>query len=131
MVKITRSNNLLYWLPVLLWMALIFALSARPAVQATTVDWADFFLKKTAHFIEYFILNFWLLLALKKTQRLSRTRLFFTAFFISVIYAASDEFHQTFIPGREGRVRDVLIDTLGISASMWYFSRPGFGWYML
>ncbi|MCP4425990.1 MAG: VanZ family protein, partial [Chloroflexi bacterium] len=35
------------------------------------------------------------------------------AFIITVLYAVSDEFHQTFVPGRGGRLPDVLIDALG------------------
>ena len=36
------------------------------------------------------------------------------AFVGSVAYAASDEFHQTFVPGRGGHVTDVLIDSGGV-----------------
>ena len=31
----------------------------------------------------------------------------------SIFYAASDEFHQTFVPGRDGNIVDVLIDSSG------------------
>ena len=33
---------------------------------------------------------------------------------VGLVYAISDEFHQTFIPGRSGELRDVLIDTTGV-----------------
>ena len=36
------------------------------------------------------------------------------AFVFSVFYAATDEYHQTFIQGRSGSLRDVLIDSIGI-----------------
>jgi VanZ family protein len=39
-----------------------------------------------------------------------------TAGIIAVIFAASDEFHQTFVPSREGTILDVLIDSLGVGA---------------
>ena len=35
------------------------------------------------------------------------------SFLFSVIYALSDEFHQTFVPGRDGNIVDVLIDSSG------------------
>ncbi|WDC84212.1 VanZ family protein [Caloramator sp. mosi_1] len=38
---------------------------------------------------------------------------FLIAFLICFVYAASDEFHQYFVPGRGPRVKDVLIDSLG------------------
>ena len=43
-----------------------------------------------------------------------RRRLLCTAFPLGVLYAASDEFHQLFVPGRAGRVSDVLIDSSGV-----------------
>lgn len=39
------------------------------------------------------------------------------AFLIAVLYAVSDEIHQTFVPTREGRLRDVVIDTAGITCA--------------
>lgn len=43
------------------------------------------------------------------------------AFIISALYAASDEFHQLFVPGRAGRVSDVLIDSLGALLGVLFF----------
>ena len=40
------------------------------------------------------------------------------AFIISFFYAVSDEVHQTFVATREGKVRDIAIDTAGISISL-------------
>lgn len=112
-----------YWLPSLIWMLLIFIMSSRTTVQASTVDWQDFFIKKTAHFIEYFILNALLLYSLKKTTPLHYPRLIFTALVLTVLYAISDELHQTFVAGREGRPRDVFIDSFGASVSALLFSQ--------
>jgi VanZ family protein len=98
-------------------------MSSRTTVQASTVDWFDFVIKKTAHFIEYFILNTLFLYSMKKTTSFSKPRLVFTALFLTILYAASDEFHQTFVSGRTGKPRDVFIDSFGASVSALLFSK--------
>ena len=48
------------------------------------------------------------------------------ALLVTAAYAATDEYHQTFVPGREGCVRDVIIDTCGAAAGLfllWLFGR--------
>lgn len=69
--------------------------------------------RKTAHFSIYALLgilttNFMLAVENKKMNKKIILALFFC-----IIYAITDEFHQTFIPGRIGEIRDVLIDTSG------------------
>lgn len=98
-------------------MALIFTLSSFPSVQTSGVHWQDFLLKKTAHFIEYFILALLIHYSLKHTTRFSPVSLFFFSFTTAVLYAITDEVHQSFIPGREPRLRDIGIDTLGALAA--------------
>lgn len=122
---------LISWLPAILWMVLIFLLSSRPSVHASAIDWQDFFIKKTGHFVEYFILNALLIFGFKNTTALKSPQLILAAFILAVIYAASDELHQTFVPGREGRPRDVVIDTLGISASAYIYHLNRFNWLKL
>jgi cell division protein FtsW (lipid II flippase) len=102
-----------YWIPAFIWMIVIFSLSARPSIHASAIDWQDFFIKKTAHVVEYFILAFLIYFSLRKTTVESRTSLLLYTIIITIIYAVTDEFHQTFVPGREGRLRDVLIDSSG------------------
>lgn len=68
--------------------------------------------RKTAHFTEYAILAMLLAGALYDGRR--KSGLVFTwAVIIAALYAASDEFHQTFVPGRAGKISDVLIDSAG------------------
>jgi VanZ family protein len=102
-----------YWLPPAVWMVLIFILSAQPALPHYPDTLLDTILKKAAHVIEYGILAFLLWRALSRGQgALSRSALV-TAFVVSVLYAVSDEYHQTFVPGRNGRLVDVGIDVVG------------------
>ena len=102
-----------YWLPLVLWMGLIFILSAQPSLPHHPDTLLDLILKKVAHMMEYGILAFLLWRALSRGRgALSRLALV-TAFFVSVLYAASDEYHQTFVPGRNGTSVDVGIDAVG------------------
>lgn len=96
------------WLPVFLWAALIFYLSSMPDLRSDFPDDLDFVLRKIAHVLEYAVLA--VLLARAWPQR---KYLFWEAFAVAVFYAASDEFHQLFVIGRDGSLRDVLIDSIG------------------
>lgn len=112
------------WLPPIFWMAIIFFLSSRPTIKTTEIYWQDFIVKKTAHFIEYAILSFLYIRAFLASE-VSRKKSFLLAFLISLVYAISDEYHQSFIPGREPRVRDVIIDSMGaIFAIYIVYSKP-------
>ena len=115
------KNNLFIWLPALAWAGVIFLFSSRPAVTASTIDWQDFFIKKSAHFIEYLILALLVYRAIRLTSGLLPSRTFFLTLFVCMLYAVSDEWHQSFIPGRGPHVRDILIDTFGAGVSAWIF----------
>ena len=110
------------WGPVILWMALIFALSARPSISVAEVPVINFVIFKFLHMVEYAILFFLILRATKYSSKKIRY-VFLYAFLLSVLYAISDELHQTFIPTREGRIRDVLIDMAGIVIMYMYIKR--------
>src|SRR5436190_2161828 len=105
-----------YWLPPILWMAFIFFLSSNHRVTITRTYAIDFIIFKTLHMIEYAILYFLLFRGFYsiKNKSLSQNQRFFYPFILAVAYAFTDEFHQLFTPTREGRIRDVGIDTIGI-----------------
>lgn len=105
------------WLPSLVWLVVIFLFSNHPTISTSVVNWQDFLLKKTAHFVEYFILSLLLFRSLNQTTRLSKFKVVTVSFFFSVIYALSDEYHQSFVPGRGPHIRDVFIDTLGAATA--------------
>lgn len=108
------------WGPPVFWMALIFFFSSRPTIKTTQIYWQDFVIKKTAHFIEYAILAFLYLRGFLGSG-FSKKKSFIFALVLCILYATSDEFHQSFIPGREPRIRDVIIDTIGAFSSLYYF----------
>lgn len=108
-----RVKGVWRWLPAIIWMLLIFYGSSQVKVSVAGNFWLNFFFFKTLHIIEYGTLYF-LFYAANKNKKLS--------IILAFLYALTDEFHQTFISTREGRFRDIFIDSLGISAS-WYLTR--------
>ena len=98
-----RGSFVRDWLPVLVWATVIFVFSSIPDLGTGLGGW-DLVLRKLAHAAEYAILG---ALLVRATGRGS------LAFTLVVLYAASDEFHQTFVEGRVGAVHDVAIDAVG------------------
>lgn len=92
-------------------MALIFALSAQPDL-GTGLGTIDLVGRKLVHMTEYGLL--WLLWARALGWR-GRAR--WAAAAIAIGYAATDEFHQTFVEGRHGTPVDVLIDSAGVGVA--------------
>jgi VanZ family protein len=100
-------------------MGLIFAVSAIPSIATPLEPVYDFTFKKLAHATEFGILTALLFSAVRMHIR-HESHALVTAVLITVLYAVSDEWHQTFVPGREGTSRDVAIDTLGaVGMSIW------------
>jgi VanZ family protein len=112
-----------FWLPPLAWMGMIFYLSAQSTLPGPPQPWLDTLLKKSAHFGVYAGLAFWWWRALRSVQgtpekRLSKGTVLALAFILTVLYAASDEFHQSFTPGRHPSLWDVLIDAAGAATAL-------------
>lgn len=125
-----------HWLPLLLWMSLIYFLSDQDKDQSRqTSEWVLFFLdwldidlerfraaggvfavRKLAHMTEYFILY---QLAWRVAQLYLRGgQAWWLPWLGCVLYAATDEYHQTFVPGRGASPVDVGIDSLGALLSL-------------
>lgn len=71
-------------------------------------------IRKSAHFIEYFLLGGLLFSAFYLTGRDKKGKPFLCAAAAGVLYAALDEWHQAFVPGRSARVADVVLDGAGV-----------------
>jgi len=91
--------------PPLAVMALIFALSATPDLSSGLGPW-DIPLRKLAHIMIYAVL--WLTLV-----RATDWRRPLAATLVALLYAISDEIHQSFVGGRHGAPVDVAIDAVG------------------
>ncbi|MDB4286114.1 VanZ family protein [bacterium] len=130
-MKTSKKIYLTSWLPLLLWMLLIFLLSHQDKDTSSLkvgliqqiLGWIGidgewlmtgtrgFFLRKLAHFSEYFIL---LILSFRVANLYYLPpKTFWIPLLGCFLYACTDEFHQTFVPGRVGSPIDVGIDTLG------------------
>jgi len=107
------------WLAVLLWMGVIFALSDIPSLASSFEPFYDLILRKLSHMAEYMLLTALLFWALRPFMA-HRAHILLTATLIAVLYACSDEWHQTFVPGREGTLHDIGIDALGIIGACLY-----------
>lgn len=111
-----------YWLPVFVWALVIFQFSSRPVAGASEVIWQDFIIKKTAHLVEYGIFAILTYRALKHAG-VNKKEAIVSSFLIVSLYGVSDEFHQSFTPGREPRVRDMIIDSTGSFLALYYIYR--------
>ncbi len=77
-----------------------------------------YYVRKTGHVTEYFILAITIVLPLYVVFGLRHVILFIISGILCVLLACFDEYHQTFIAGRTGTPRDVLIDSIGIFAGI-------------
>lgn len=78
---------------------------------------SEHLVRKLAHFAEYALLGFWLMLTLRVYTR--RVISFVSwPLFLGLLVPVCDEFFQTFVPGRAGAVRDVVIDFCGVCAGL-------------
>ena len=124
------------WLPAVLWMGVIFFMSAKTGEESADqsgliVDlllyaWGlvfgeapmdpallstlELFVRKAAHMSEYAVLA---LLSLHALRMEGASHPYRKALLLCALYAASDEFHQAFVPGRGPSPIDVMIDTAG------------------
>ena len=92
-------------------MALIFYLSAQPSVGPELPAWT----RIVAHFTEYAVLATLWLWALYPALG---PRALAVAAGISILYAISDEYHQSFVEGRDSDPLDVIIDAAGVAAAL-------------
>jgi VanZ family protein len=103
------------WIPSLLIMLAIFALSAQPASALPRFGSADFVIKKGGHMIGFGLLA----LAYWRGLRWNRQRIWL-AWLLAVCYAATDEFHQGYVAGRHSTPLDVvLFDGTGAALALW------------
>jgi VanZ family protein len=125
-----RLNGFLRtWLPVFLWMLFIFILSSFPGRNIP--DLPVPFFHKTVHFVEYSVLGLlWMRGLTYGRSGVKLLKLSLLAWTLTAIFALSDEWHQTFVSGRSGRLEDVRFDmicaVIGILLHLVYFrvSRP-------
>ncbi|PIS15330.1 hypothetical protein COT63_00610 [Candidatus Shapirobacteria bacterium CG09_land_8_20_14_0_10_38_17] len=112
-----------YWFPPIFLMALIFYLSSCPSFAMVKNYWLNFLVFKTLHFCEYALLFILWFRALNSGEKKNRGNQLWGAFVLSFFWAVIDEIHQLFVPTRGGKIRDVLIDTMGIFFAFYLIKR--------
>lgn len=123
-----RTPLFLDWAQVLVWCGIIFWFSSRPDYDPgkeldTFTGFFNFITRKMAHLGEYAILMFLARRAVGNTFPKAHRWHFLTTYVLVLLYSISDEWHQTFVFGRTGTVRDVFIDSLGAMIGFYYYLR--------
>jgi VanZ family protein len=97
------------------WMSLIFYLSSIPGEQLGPDTLVVNMIKKLGHLFIFGVLAVLYLYTLKGRNSLLETRMpiFALSFILVLLYAVTDEYHQSFTPGRHATVKDVVIDAAG------------------
>jgi VanZ family protein len=96
-------------------MAAIFSASSTPAAHLPNFGLLDTLVKKGGHMAGYFLLA----LAYLRGLNTSSKKAAFIALGLVMFYAASDEFHQSFVPGRHPSPLDAAIDMAGAVLALW------------
>jgi len=110
-----KKSKIWNWLPAVLTMVVIFWFSSQPADKLPVFGWADALVKKSGHALGYAILTYWYWYALGMDKHKR-----WLAWLFAILYALTDEFHQSFVAGRHPSIWDVLIfDNLGMLLSLW------------
>lgn len=127
-----QMNWVKRWLPVIVWAAVISTFSTHaftanntghfiipilhslfPHAPSESLERMHFFIRKSGHFIEYFILSLLILRGIRAGRKQTRLVWFAMTLLAVAAYASLDEFHQRFVPGRTAAVSDVVLDTTG------------------
>ena len=110
-------KRILLTLPLIICLVAIFILSHQPKAPfiEITFEYED----KLLHFLAYFILGISLIMAsVANLQKASNKKLAIAVLLIGMIYGLSDEFHQSFVPGRDSSIFDWFADCLGLILSL-------------
>ncbi len=143
------------WALSFLWMGMIFWFSAQNAAESSQLSgqtafrsalwfwpgfsrlsleaqtaWVEgmqFWVRKSAHFLVYTGLGFWLCWGFSSFSWRLRKKIGW-AWLAGTFYAVTDELHQLFVPGRSGQLRDVLLDSAGVLTGVLVFCALAYFW---
>ncbi len=129
-MKAMKKKTIIYYIPTIVMMLVIFNFSAQNGQESGSLSdaiyyfvnglihfplskpLATFIIRKCAHMTEYGVFALTLLYGFKHTEKL-KVSPYPLAVVCAFLYACSDEAHQLLISGRAGQFRDVMIDTCG------------------
>ena len=136
----SRQSRLWRYIPLILWMAVIFFASTSefsasntelviqpllrwlfPHITGERIALFHFLVRKAGHFTEYAILGLLAARAFASSHTALRRSWFFAALILVSVYALSDEYHQSFVPSRTASIYDSLVDMAGgLAALVWW-----------
>ncbi|MBD3250003.1 MAG: hypothetical protein GF381_00285 [Candidatus Pacebacteria bacterium] len=108
-----NSSRGLWFLPAIVWAGVIYFFSSQQVLPGLEVSLYDYLLKKGGHMFVYALLYFFLMLGFDKMENEKPRHSWLISLLICLVYALSDEFHQSQVPGRTAAWRDVGYDLLG------------------
>lgn len=105
-----------YFVPLILYSGLIFIVSGIEKIPYLEdgITYED----KILHFFAYLVYGICIIFALVNSDNINTNRLNILVLSIGVLWAASDEYHQSFVPGRSAELLDLLADSLGVACSL-------------
>ncbi len=149
-IHVVEKNKIVAWCWVVLWMGTLFSASTDlgsprhtsriigpllrwliPDVQPATIEGVQFVVRKTTHAVSYALLAALIWNALRPALTGWNTTTARRSVLIAAIYAATDEVHQGFVPGRRGSLGDVMLDIAGAVLGIflvWWIGRRAKKW---
>jgi VanZ family protein len=130
-------SKLFWWMLIVAWCGLIYFMSSINSYESSNQSlfvakllnrliglvlgphafaFTETAVRKTAHFFEYLVLGSLLFMGFCDRARIARTVLL--VFLAGILFAVSDELHQSFVPGRTMRFVDCIIDTMGVVTAL-------------
>ncbi len=110
------------WLPVIVWLGVIFIGSSIGKVPQVGDETLDGLVHRAAHLLEFAVLGALVLRAVSRGRPVSKREIIITLIVVG-LYGASDEFHQRFTPGRSSEGIAVLFDVAGGALGAWAWQR--------
>ncbi|WP_225435212.1 VanZ family protein [Bacillus aerolatus] len=126
-----KKNSILVVAVPIVWCFLIFAFTAAPSSSGSNTltifqqlfglddeqaKVVNFLIRKATHVMVFGFLAVLCTFVFRKKR-------FFLAWLLTTVYAATDEFHQSFVPGRTASVADVLLDSVGAALALFVWRR--------
>lgn len=118
-MRSSKQKTILRWLPACAWMVLIFFLSSQSNLPTAPAGASQELFLKLSHVVGYAVLAVLFERALALPPRSGKV----LALVLAVLYGLSDEFHQSFTPGRLPDPGDLLADAIGAIAALWLLRR--------
>jgi len=116
MISWFEKNLIVSWLIVILLAIFIFFISSQSFYGGLPgPEWKSY----VYHFGIFFLFAFFLMISLFNSGK--KRSLIIWAIFFALFYAATDEYHQIFVPNRDASIIDVLTDSFGILLSGFFY----------